>query len=306
MPNYNENFQSYVFGAADEQELISLYHQAYRDDFSRVIEKILDEYGLAERLKAAKSAGQPALILDVGCAEGIYLHTLAQILEKKDLLSSANLNGIDLNPTFVADAETFCKISKPPRPYLQFYLHDANQPLENCPSLRLQNKPKFDLIYALRFASLVPNARPIVEQLYKALKPGGILYLYDVVAKPGEEGWIAPPPMSPLVQAIFAYFAALNGGVNVAAEEANWLKEAGAEMIQTGTKRHATGTGTQEAIQFLRFWVMTFHSAGPMLVKKGFLSEAQFEGAMAKTYRELNPNTRGQLTFGYTLARKPL
>lgn len=306
MPSNLEQFRNYVFGAADEQELIAMYHQAYKNDFVNTLEKVFDEYGLADRLKGTNSESSPALILDVGCANGIYLHTVAELLEKKDLLNTANLIGIDLNETAIANAEKFCLAAKPPRPYLQFYLYDATQPLEDCSSLRLQNKLKFDLIYALRFASFTSNARQNIKQLYKALKPGGVIYLYDVVAKPGEEGWIAPPPMVPMVEALFKYFASLNGGIGVGTEAANWLKAAGAEMVQTGVKRHSTGGNSQEVRQFLRFWVITFHTAGPMLVKKGFLTQAQYEEAMSRTYRELNPYLHGQLTFGYTLARKPV
>jgi SAM-dependent methyltransferase len=306
MSNTNEQFQSYVFAAANELDQIDLYHQIHKKDFSKIIEQILDEYGLANRLQETNLNKSQTLILDVGCAEGRYLHTIAEILEEKNLLNAASLIGIDLNAASIANAERLAKEAQPPRPYLQFYLHDATQPLENCLSLKAQNKIKFDLIYALRFASFIPNARPAVMELYKALKPGGVIYLYDVVAKPGDEGWLPPPPMTQLVQAMFANFASLNGGVNVSAEEASWLKESGAEMIQTGVKHHITGDGSQEAKQFLRFWVLTFHIAGPMLVKKGFLSQAQFENVMSKTYQELNPGSRGQLSFLYTLARKPL
>src|SRR5262249_48073709 len=155
-----------------------------------------------------------AKILDAGCGLGLFLHDLAEIIEGRFGPTAADFYGIDVDQVAIVAATDFAKISKPPHPYLNFYLHDVTLPLEKCRGLFLDKQYKFDFIRAHGLIEYLPNARQHVERLYQALKPGGVIYLGDVLFKRGPDGWIAPhPAFEPFADAFFSSLLGLNQGV---------------------------------------------------------------------------------------------
>lgn len=304
MRNPSSSFQTYVFGAVSDQDRLTTYHDIIRSRFAGIVEQVLDEYGLSEQLERNKTLAQPIQILDAGCAEGLYLHDVATVLEARQLLKAAELNGLDSDVASLSTAEAYSRVSNPPRPHLKFYLHDLNQPLAKCEALQLENKLKFDFIYALRTVAYLPNPSLVVQQLFNALKPGGLLCLYDIVSVEGAEGWLAPPPMRPLVQLFFDYTTSQTQGQHVALEQAEWLREAGAEQIQTVNQVHRVGDGSSEQLRFLRFWVTTLQKVAPVLVGNNLISQSAHDAHMENIFRQLSPQMSGHLTFRCTLARK--
>ena len=298
------NFQNYVYGTSNDQMRGSEFHKLIKSKFAQTIEQILLEYGLAEKLQTAKATGQSLQIADVGCGEGLYLIDLANQLKKAGLLAEAELYGFDIDQDAIATAHTLSQQLGLP---LHFYIHNALQPLEKSPDMQLIGKQSFDFIFALRLISLTINPRQVVEQLYQSLKPGGVIYLLDLpMHESKEDGWTCPPYLQTLYDQFSAANNSLNQGVEVAPIRQDWLKEFGAERIQTTKDILRAGDGSQESVILLRFLILTIRNAVPILIARGFLTQEQVDKALDITFREMTPNTELQFTVLSTVAQKPL
>lgn len=301
------NFREYIFEASHDRERLVLQHEINKPSVSRIMERVLDEYGLAERLQTAKTNGTKLRVLDVGCGEGLFLHDLAELLETRGLLDAATLIGIDIDMAAIDTAHEFRVLTKPPRPYLNFYVHDVTRPLEECPELRSveDGQTQFDFIFAIFVTEHLPEARQQVEKLYHALKPGGIIYLRDFLLDEGENGWTSVhPAITPLNRAYCNYLLNLNKGTIVAREQANWLKEVGASQVQALPDLLLVRGDTEFGRKQLRNVVMITRNSGPQLISRGAMTQAEFEQLMNLLFQELGPHSRGQVTHIDTLARK--
>lgn len=303
MKSYNRD---YIFAEADDGVRLMLQHEVYKPSVHRIFERVLDEYKLAELLEKAKSSGERLRVLDFGCGEGLYLHDLAALLEARGLLEAAELNGIDINPSAVTTAEQFSKLSKPPRPYLNFYLHDGTRPLEDCQGLRLAGEARFDFIFAIMVIEHMAEARRQVERLYEALKPSGVLYLRDIVLEEGPEGWIAPHPVwNVFRQAFWSSVPSVKEGLEVATEQAEWLREAGAQQVAALRDVIPLGGESDRGQKMLRNYILIIRNSGPRLVSRGLLTQAQYDEILNTLFRELTRQSVGQAGFVDTLACKP-
>ncbi len=301
------SFRNYIFVEADDNNRLILQHEILKPNFEHILAKVLDEYGLAEKLHKAKTTGEKVRILDFGCAEGLYLHDVAAVLEERGLLEAADLNGIDINPGAIATADEFSKISKPARPGLNFYVHDGKQPLESCLGLQKNGAAQFDFIYAMVVMEHFSEARQHVERLYGSLKPGGVIYLRDYVLDEGPEGWLVPhPALIPFSKVFTGHLRSINPGVNVTIDQAGWLREIGAELIHTELDIIPIGGETKRGMDMLRNSIMITRNAGPMLIAKGVMTQAAFDALMATLFKEINRDSIGQASHIDTLARKPL
>lgn len=304
----NVAYKSYIFAEVDDRQRLMVQHEAFQPGFMALMEQVLDEYGLAGRLAAAKRSGDRVRILDLGCAEGLFLHDLAAVLEKRGLLEAAELNGIDIDRIAIATAEDFSKASRPPRPYLNFFVHDATQPLTDCIALRRNGLAQFDFIYALDTTVHLPNARQHIERLYSSLKPGGVIYLHSAVMEetPQPYGWTCLHPLlDSYSRALFATIAAINPGISVAAEQAAWLVALGAQQVQSEPDLVEIGGETKRGMDMMRNGIMLLRNVAPVLIAQGVISRPQFEFMMATLYRELNRASRAYITYFDTLARRP-
>lgn len=308
--------KDYIFAdASSDQERLVLQHQVNKPSFVRAMELVLDEYGLARRLETVLEYNElkalpkkQVRILDLGCGEGLYLHTLAEILENRGLLAAAQLNGIDINRAAIITAEEFSRIAKPPRPYLNFYIGDATRPLEECSALvEEQQSPQFDFIFAVFVLEHLQQARQHLERLYHSLAPGGVLYLRDFVPQEGEEGWVAfHPVMTRFIHSYVTYLLDLNEGVQVAIEQAGWLRQLGAEQVQAISDKMIATIETDLGRKQLRNDLLIIRNSGSMLVARGKLSQGELNTLLETLFRELGPHSRGQSTHMDTFARKPL
>lgn len=319
-----KEYQNYVFAQSNDRERLMLQYQVFKPSFIAAIEKVLDEYGLAQRLQQVTATTTDAKgdagsisnankvrLMDVGCGEGLFLSEVAALLEARGLLAAADLNGVDLDSGAIATAREFSRVSKPPRPYLNFYVHDATRPFAAQLNLAMGNKLEFDFIMALALVEHLPDARPQVERLYDSLRPGGVIYLRDVVVagadKDAEDGWLAPhPAMTPIYRHFFAYMQSKNPDVEVAKAQAGWLRERGAEMVQTTTLPFIAGGDSQTGMLMLRNWFMGLRNSSPALVKQGLISQAEVYQTIQTLFRELNASAKGRSVLVDTFARKPL
>jgi 2-polyprenyl-3-methyl-5-hydroxy-6-metoxy-1,4-benzoquinol methylase len=307
MPYTDNSLQNYVFGESDDRERLAIVHAFMRANFITQTLQVLDQYGLAQRLEQARLTATRLQILDLGCAEGLFLHDLAALLEERGLLGAAELNGLDVNTAAIATAEAYAKISSPPRPYLNFYVWNMTQPLTDNLILRAEAKTQFDYIYALSVLEYLGEARQQLERIYHMLKPGGIIYLRCLVTKEGSDGWIAlHPVLAPLNRAVGLSITGLNGGIDVATNTAAWLREVGAEDVREYIDKVQAGGAGPRGRESLRSTVLLARNAAPHLIRQGLLTQAQYDEILTTLYRELGSHLTGQYCTTNVVGRKPL
>jgi SAM-dependent methyltransferase len=301
------HFSNYLLADSQGQEYVQLNYKLTKAHFEQVLGRILTEYGLAERLKQAKLTNSKLHILDIGCAEGLYLHEIARVLDTLELTDAAYFSGIDLNSAAISIAEEFAGSSVPPRPYFNFYLYDATQPLPDCQGLNASNGAAFDFILVMSTLLYLPDARTHLTHFYELLKPGGVIYLRNVATLPGPAGWMSPHPLADHFQTVSMNFIRqVNGGIDVATEAANWLETLGAEQIdQTFHTWHYDGA-TPEGLQVLRLFILLIRASAPTLINQGWMTQDEYDELMQNIFRNFSPDLKGgQWTYVETLARKP-
>jgi SAM-dependent methyltransferase len=329
------NYRNLIFSETDDRQRLRQHYIAIRPLIMRQFERVLDEFGLAQRLRAASIAqtgpGQRQVaILDFGCNEGWYLQDFAAMLEQRGLSNAAELFGIDNNPQAISTAEEFNKVVIPARPYLHFYTHDGRNPMEECsglsshPSCGTSNttdeltskgekhpggQPQFDFIFALLVLEHIQEVRPILERLYREnLKPGGVIYLFESEIELTHYSLNAGrfhPTLSYVISRVLEMIALNNQGANVSREQAGWLSGMGAERVTTQVDGLDIGGSSEAGMAMLRGFVMATQNMGPGLVKKGLLAQDEFDKMMSSLYQELSQEVQGQMSFVHTLARKP-
>lgn len=309
-----EELKEYIYGkTSSDRTRLMLQYELNKSSFLAAIERVLEEYGLAERLKRVQMQSwtfppmEKVQILDIGCGEGMHLYELARVLERRGLLKAAELNGIDYDQAAILVAEQYSLVSVPPRPYLNFHACDATRPLKDCQNLAKNGQAlQFDFIYAFLVLEHLPDAKTHLQEFYRALKPGGVIYLRGYVTEEGEEGWLPIHPALRLFGLAYDnYMQKLNPGPPVACMQAGWLREFGAEMVQSFTDKRIDDLTTERGSKMLQNILMMAHNSAPHLIAQGSLSQAEFEEKLHMLYREIRPDSLGQLTYIDTFARKP-
>jgi hypothetical protein len=127
-----------------------------------------------------------------------------------------------------------------------------------------------------------------------------------MVTLEGPEGWIAfHPALIPYSRAFYGYVREANGGIDVATSTAGWLEEMGAEQIEVHFNQMAVSGKTKAGSDILRNNLKVIRNSGPMLIKLGRFSQAEFDTMMEIVMREVGVNSSGQGTVIDVLARKP-
>jgi SAM-dependent methyltransferase len=302
-------WHKYVCGAVSDSDRLHLQHNIFLPHFEQIIGRVLDEYGLAARL-SQNTATTKGRVLDIGCGEGLFLHDTARLIEARGFSSQqVSFYGLDISSQAIATAEEFSRTATPPRPYLNFYVFDASQPLEECLGLQLDiggsNHYQFDFIYASLVLAYLPHAQQVLSRYFAALKPGGVLYLREVVITSFTTK--EPHPVfAPFSQALVRYIANINKGVDVATNEAAWLRELGAVRVEQQFDHQVVGGSTPQGIEMLRNRIMIMRNSAPRLISVGLVTQQQYDEAMATIFREVGPHLVGQLDYVDTLAQKPL
>lgn len=300
------SMRDYIYASSSDGERLEIVHKIDRPHFLEVMCRILDDYGLGQRLENAKASGNKLSILEIGCAEGLFLHDFAEILEERKLIDATDLNGLDFNRKAIATADIYRKQSKPPRPYLNFYLHDVTEPLEDNLLLRADHKLKFDFIYAMATLEFISNADLHLCRFYDMLNPGGVIYMRSVVLLPGEIGWKPiHPALEPFSKALTGSLLRLNNEIDVATSTAKWLEECGATNVKAWPDIIPTGGQTQIGWLALRNLIMMYRNSAPYLISSGDITQAEYDAIMTTIYREVGPHLQGQIASIDTIACKP-
>lgn len=304
----NINYRDYILGKVDERERLAIQYRCYKDEFRAVVEQLLDEWGLAEKLKAALANKDKVRVLDVGCGTGLFLQEVAAIIEERGLLQAAQFFGIDIDQAVIVEAEKLSKEIKPPRNYLHFYVHDVTKPLSSCKGFLfdIDGPVEFDFIFFSFALEHFPQARLQLEKFYQALRPGGIIFIRDGVNLVGDYGWKSPHPlMEQGFKNVVKLIASVNDGVLVTNEAQNWLREFGASRVEIKEFETPLGGTTQVGLDMLRNLIMAKRNFLPTQLKLGLTTQAQFDAEMQQLYRELGPACVGHVNVVDTLARKP-
>jgi 2-polyprenyl-3-methyl-5-hydroxy-6-metoxy-1,4-benzoquinol methylase len=306
----SEQLRQYIFGNTDDSDRLTLQHRAFKANFEQILTQVLTEYGLAERLENANATGQIIRIADLGCGQGLYLQDVAAYLNKLDLLKAVDLSGLDLNTQALAEAEKLAKETTDYAPHLiNFYYHDLTQPLSECAGLQWDGaKYEFDFIYLNLVLEHLPQAHSHLARIYhENLRPGGVIYVRNLITKYGADGWLPNhPAQQKFGQMGMHYIASINNGIDVANETAGWLRELGAEQVKTQLDPVPVGGTTERGLLMMRDGVLIMRNMAPMLIAKGLIDQAEFDETMAIMYRELAPHLLGQMACMDNLARKPL
>lgn len=298
-------YRNYLFDQIDDSERLAVEHRMYKPNFVQKFGQVLDEYKLAEQIKAAQAGKRSRVkILDVGCGEGLYLHDVAYELETRGLLDGTTLYGFDIDANAIETALQFSKVSKPPRPYLNFFWQDLTNPLDE----NLFGQTKFDFIYAHITLTFLPNARQNLETLYNLLAPGGVIFLRDLVLHEGEGGWNmaeSAAALRPFCRGLNSMIGAVNGGQDVSLKYGEWLRELKANLVQTELDVLPVGGETKGGMDSLRAAVMTLRNMKQLLIATGAMTESQIDELMTIIYREANANWVGSGSYMNTLGQKP-
>ena len=296
----------YIFHRDEtEDDLFEHLHRVYRPGFLDGMQHVLAR-GLGERLARVLvgAPGEPPVrILDAGCGEGLQLHEVAATLEQRGVPAEAmsgdaplvQLEGVDLNASAIETARARAATSTPPRPYLRFRVHDLSRPFEGT----------YDLIYVHFVAGHIPGARACLERWYRALRPGGFLFLTDAVLREGDDGWRAPHPLlQPFLSFATEHLVGINAGI-VAEEAAGWFGTLGAEVVRREHGRAPIGGTDEPGRAGFRLAQITAEGLAPLLVAAGRMTPVEVEASLASLARVPAAEASGQSSFIATTVRRP-
>lgn len=315
----NRRFGESLFRNATNSERQQIGFEMYQSVFQQEIRQILEQYELAERLIKAGQTGKKLRILQLNCGEGLYLHELARMLEKANLLHAVELYGISEDPDQISTAEEYSKISRPPRPYLNFYLHNFRHPLQRCAGLRegagRTGVASFDFIFsAVPILIISHNAQTVLKELYlNGLKPGGLLCFIEssitenAATPSGVADWVLPhPAMAPVLQAFIKGIRSYNPGVAVESAVVEWLEALGATQILHYMVSIPLGGSTKQGRAALRNAIELFRISNPVLLKTGLISQAEYAEFERTIRTELTIKAEGSHPYLITMAKKPV
>jgi hypothetical protein len=305
-PLFKTNYMRYLGEVGSINTVLASAWLAARPLFDKNLDRMLGEFSLEKHLQGIKASGAKAHILVFGCDEGLPSTYIAQRLVRLDLLDAVELVTLDSDLTRLEIAQEYCGLLNPPLPQLLFLHHDLARPLTECEGLRKLGIWEFDMIFSFATQHL-PQARIRVEDLYRALKPGGVIQLAGWFLKEeGSEAWLSPhPALTPIMQAWLNSIAAINPGVEVSMEQASWLQESGAENIVLDSHPNPIGGESTQGPALMRMLIAVMVHFGPEFVARGLLDKAEYESATARVYQQVTSQAVGYVKTVVTLARKP-
>lgn len=303
---HKTNYMKYLGEVGSINDALASAWLAARPLFDKNLDRMLGEFGLEKHLRKLKADSAKANILVLGCDEGLPSTYIAQGLARRDLLDTVELITLDSDLTRLEIAQEYCHLLNPPLSQLLFFQHDLAHPLGECEGLRKLGITHFDMIFSFATQHL-PQARSRVVDLYRVLKPGGVIQLSGWYLKEGgAEGWVSPhPALTPVMQAWLTSIASINPGVEVSIEQATWLKATGAVDIVLDSHPNPIGGEGTQGPALLRMLIAVMIQFGPEFVASGLLDKAEYESSLVRVYQEVTGQAVGYVKTIVTLARKP-
>ncbi|TKA68710.1 hypothetical protein B0A49_03243 [Cryomyces minteri] len=243
------------------------------------------------RLHLSPIARDPQKILDLGTGTGIWAMQMA------DLYPSAEVVGTDISPVQ----------PKWVPPNLQFEVDDLEEEWLYKPN-------SFDLVN-VRFMFLAIKDYPaMLEQAYKALKPGGYIEMAELDLNP------TPDPEAPYAQKIFEWFkmqdvaiARAGFDMRVAHKFKSMVRDAGFQDVEEHVFEVPWGTWPSEKRQkAIGFWHLEQLKQGLHGIAMASLTRAGWTVSEVEVYlsglrKEMNDKNYRVLDHGYVVyGRKPL
>jgi SAM-dependent methyltransferase len=234
--------ENYIFNQSWEQERARL--AGLSAQFDPVTTRHLATVGVA--------AGWHCL--EIGAGAGSIARWLAATVG-----STGRVVATDLDTRFLDDL---------PRPPVEVVRHDvASDPVE---------QDAFDLVHARAVLEYVPSRGEAVTRLVKALRPGGVLVLEDVVfggaLSQASEKIVSPPSkaaaFSRVLQATAAGFRAVGADPEFGLELPAVLAAAGLRDVNAELTSRLIHGGSEESA----FYALTGQELGPRLVVAGLLT----------------------------------
>lgn len=294
-----EDYGLYIFSAVNDVERLVMQQELFVPGFTATVTRLLDEYGLAERL-----AGTGGRVLDFGCAHGRYVEALSTLLAERDLYVGTRVDGLDLDADAIGYARSHRTDSG--RSHVVFAHFDGSRPLEECDALTDDGPIGYDLIYALLVLEHFAEPEAQLSRLYRYVRPGGSIYLRDFVMDEGEDGWSPPHPAAREISAkLFGAIPSVRAGLSVAQDQVNWLATLGAERVSTTRERVTVGGPHPHGAAMLRLWLQTISNGGRNLVARDLLDQQDLDVALQTLRAELTDHHVGHVTYHTTVARRP-
>ena len=172
-----------------------IYNRLVAPALSRIYDQLLDRYLPAEGIKDGEK------ILDVGCGAG---HVVALIARR---FPRVELTGVDISEEMIARARDWSRGL-------------PNVSVRTADALALPfEAASFDCVLSLASIKHWPDRVQGLKEIFRVLKPGGVLYIMEVHRNPSPDVALAfvrrwhltPWPWTHIVTAYFQRFVASHG-----------------------------------------------------------------------------------------------
>lgn len=236
---------AYILGTgADELSRLGIQHRVWADATTAVWKK------------AGMCPG--ARVLDVGSGPGYATLDMAQLVTDSGLVVA-----VDESRNFVEYLKAQSKLLGASQ--IDVRLGDAHK-LRSA----LKDNEKFDVIYCRWVLCWLKEPHKAVEEMARALKPGGRIVIHDYFNWRAMGKAPRSPAIERMVLAAVESFKEKNGNVDIAAQIPHFLRESNLKLTHFEVhQRAARGGGVDATIAWPLTW---WRSYGPKLHEMGKLS----------------------------------
>jgi SAM-dependent methyltransferase len=292
-----KSLQYIIADPYDDRDRLFTQYTFFRDDFNQWFDRALTLAGLDNNPQTARWK-----VLDAGCGEGLFT---VEVLKR---YPSCEIVGFDRDREAISTASrTFAT-----KPNLRFFTHDAREPIPpsyyssviglNPPKASSGEAEGFDVIFAHLVVMHIKEADRAMANLVAALKPGGVIYLRDIVVEGvnfNNASW------QRLVEVVIKAMQLLTN-TNFALEHADYFRRAGLIPLESGMTIYPIGGPTSLGQQVLANQISGYRAARSGLVEHlQMISAEEFDEHMRHISKELTPEMEGEWKLINSIARKP-
>lgn len=295
----------------EDRKRLSLQLKIYTPAFRQAIRLCLDKFNLRTRLENPQATFR---ILDLGCGEGLYFPVLAELLNEEGARAKIEMVGLDRDGAAIDIGQDYAWTLGLNN--VKLGAHDFTKPFSHLDWLKLNQNPAltseeavlsdkgFDLVYTSVVLMHQPATvlTPLLRSIHSdLLKPGGAFFTKDLSWTQGASYPL--PAFNTLVGVVGAGLSKVLG-VDFALHQAEYLKEAGFEDIETFEDTYPIGGQSQTGRFMLNNIMLSHHAGRAAILKMGIISAEEFDAAVEQEFKQVSPNQEGQLTLQNTVARR--